>query len=168
MPTLQILAIFCLLIGSALAQDGTSQPSLRESLQQPWKTLKFGIYIDQGDDENAGPHLLLQRLDSRVVLSVIEFHRAAEQRLPIALAVITNEAATKLVEAALSFYAEAEKETGRKPRVNSLPKLERDTIFITFDLLGPGINRSYSEDFRDGSDAMGRFRKFLDENAKSK
>jgi hypothetical protein len=185
MPLLRILAVVGLLSCNLIAQGPRSGPGLRESLKLPWKTLKFGLVIDSGDYVMAGPYLLLQRLGTQVVLSVIEEKPAAEQKLPVAVGLITEEQAAKLVETALEFYAVAEKESGKKAKVDALPQAESEAIYrkqgfglnaiyITFEILGLDLTRSYdvsrsfSEDFGDGSPSITRFHKFLEESAAKK
>jgi len=164
-------AIFALATFSSLAGAQSTQPPISDTIKN-WRTVRIVLRIDGGDYDPPAPFILLQRLDSdRIILSTGEYTVGAEY-LPVARSIISSDAAQKLIERALAFYAKAQKETGEKARVQALPQAERDAIYkkpgfgipafyIRIEVLGPDRGYQYEDDFADSGATLKEFAAFI-------
>lgn len=165
------IGLLCLRAFIPVAYAQRSDTAITEALRD-WKTVRINLIIDGGDYKPPAPFILLQRLDSdRVVLSSSE-DSARSELLPVARAIITADAAQKLIDRALAFYAQAQKETGEKARVYALPEAERAPIlkqhnlgmsafYIGIQVFSRGRSYEYQDDFADSGAAVKEFVDFV-------
>lgn len=156
---------------SSLACAQNTEPPIADTIKG-WRTVRIVLRIDGGDYDPPAPFILLQRLDSdRIILSTGEDTSGAEY-LPVARSIIAPDAAQKLIERAVGYYSQAQKEIGEKARVRALPRVERDAIYakagfgisaayIRIEVLGPNRSHQYEDDFADRSAVLNEFSSFI-------
>ena len=124
MKRLLISLLSALLVNAAVAKD--SNPAEIADAFKEWKTVRFSVEENEGDIEMPAPFILLQRLDAnRVVVSCMQEPPIEFDPLPVALGVVSNAEAQRLIDRALAIYRRALPEVSEVQRVQSLPEAEQ-------------------------------------------
>ena len=151
----------------AIGHAQSSKPAITE-LAKDWTSIRIshsGVGSDYSIGEN---YVLLQRLDSNRVVLSDKGGQFGAWPLPVARALITPDAAQKIVDGSVKFYGQSQAEPSGKDSSRSSyhePRKNHDpaglTEFINIQIVAGKQSYDFFDDFADGSPACPQFVKLL-------